>query len=52
MKEEDKLAAKVTKEIVVKLIEMGRLSVNSFDEVWKSIHKTVRSSLEGPEREG
>ena len=32
MKEEDELAVKVTKEIVVKLIEVGRLSANSFDD--------------------
>jgi len=49
MKEEDELAVKVTKEIVVKLIEVGRLSANSFDEVWNNIHETVRSSLEGPD---
>ena len=33
MKQEDELALKVTKEIVIKFIEIGRLSVNSFDEV-------------------
>jgi len=46
MKKEDELALKVTKEIVVKFIEVGRLSVNSFEEVWESIHKKVRTSLE------
>ncbi len=45
MKKEDELSLKVTKEIVVKFIEVGRLTVNSFEEVWSNIHKTVRSSL-------
>jgi len=45
MKQEDELVLKVTKEIVVKLIEMGRLSLNSFDETFKKIHETVYSSL-------
>ena len=45
MKQEEELAVKVTKEVVVKLIEMGRLSVNTFDEVFKQVHKTVSESL-------
>ncbi len=45
MKNEEELVLKVTKEIVVKFIEMGRLSVNSFGDVWKQIHQTVRESL-------
>ncbi len=45
MKKEDEVALKVTKEIVVKFIEVGRLSVNSFEEVWESIHTSVRNSL-------
>ncbi len=45
MKKEDELSLKVTKEIVVKFIEVGRLTVNSFEEVWNNIHKAVRSSL-------
>ncbi len=47
MKSEEELVLKVTKEIVVKFIEMGRLSVNSFEEVWKQVHRTVRNSLGG-----
>jgi hypothetical protein len=35
----------VTKEIVVKFIEMGRLSINSFDEAFRKVHETVRDSL-------
>ncbi len=45
MKNEEELVIRVTKEIVVKFIEVGRLSVNSFDDVWKQIHQTVRESL-------
>jgi hypothetical protein len=45
MKQEEELAVKVTKEVVVKFIEMGRLSVNAFDEVFKEVHKTVTESL-------
>ena len=46
MKQEDELALKVTKEIVVKFIETGRLSVAGFDEVFKKVHETVRDSLQ------
>ena len=45
MKQEDELVLKVTKEIVIKFIEIGRLSVNSFDEVFRQIHETVHDSL-------
>jgi hypothetical protein len=45
MKKEDELSLKVTKEIIVKFIEVGRLTVNSFDEVWSNIHNTVRNSF-------
>ena len=45
MKNEEELVLKVTKEIIVKFIEVGRLSVNSFEEVWNQIHQTVSDSL-------
>ena len=45
MKQEDEVVLKVTKEVVIKFIEIGRLSVNSFDEVFKQIHKTVHDSV-------
>ena len=47
MKQEDELVLKVTKEIVIKFIEVGRLSANSFDEVFRQIHTTVYDSLMG-----
>ena len=46
MKDKEELAVKVTKEIVVKLIEVGRLSVSSFDDAWNQVHQTVLRSLE------
>ena len=45
MKHEDEIVLKVTKEIVIKFIETGRLSVNSFDEVFRKIHETIHDSL-------
>jgi hypothetical protein len=45
MKKEDELALKATKEIVIKFIEVGRLTVNSFDEVWENIYRSVTRSL-------
>lgn len=47
MKQEDELVLKVTKEIVVKFIETGRLSVSAFDEAFRSIHSTVKDTVEG-----
>jgi hypothetical protein len=45
MEKEDELVLKVTKEIVIKYIEIGRLSVNSFDEIFRQIHETVHDSF-------
>jgi hypothetical protein len=45
MKKEEEFALKATKEIVVKFIEVGRLSVNSFEDVWNMVHNTVVASL-------
>lgn len=46
MKKEDELALKATKEIVIKFIEVGRLSISSFDDAWNQVFHTVRGSLE------
>lgn len=51
MKNENELVLKITKEIVVKYIEVGRLSVNSFGEVWDQIYQKVRVSLKDIETE-
>lgn len=45
MKQEDELAIKVTKEIVIKFIEVGRLSLSTFDETFRQVHSTVLESL-------
>jgi len=49
MKREEEIVIKITKEIVVKFIEVGRLSVNSFEEVWNQVYTTVSNSLTGGE---
>ncbi len=41
---EDELILKVTKEIVVKFIEMGRVTPTSFDEVFELVYRTVASA--------
>jgi len=45
MTKEEELVIKVTKEIVVKFIEVGRLSASSFAEVWNQVRQAVSSSL-------
>jgi hypothetical protein len=36
---------RASKEIVVKFIETGRVSPNSFDETFRSIHTTVKETV-------
>lgn len=50
MKQENELVLKVTKEIVVKFIEMGQLSVSSFEKVFKEVHVIVNEALKGTSR--
>jgi hypothetical protein len=45
MRQEDELALKVSKEIVIKFIEVGRLSLNNFDEVFRQVFESVRGVL-------
>ncbi len=47
MKQEDEIAIKVTKEIMIKFIEVGRLSLSTFDEAFRQVHSTVLESLKG-----
>ena len=47
MKDEQEIVLKATKEIVVKFIEVGRLSVSSFADTWQHIFTTVQGSLDG-----
>jgi len=51
MKREEELVLKTTKEIVVKFIEVGKLSVQSFEKGWKQIYQTVRGSVDTSQRE-
>jgi hypothetical protein len=41
---EEELILKVTKEIVVKFIEMGRVTPTSFEEVFELVYRTVVSA--------
>lgn len=50
MKDERELVLKATKEIVVKFIEVGRLSVSSFAETWQQIYGTIQGSLDSASR--
>ncbi len=52
MKKENELVLKVTKEIVVKFIEMGQMSVSTFEKVFKEIHGTVGEALKGTSETG
>ncbi len=46
MKPEDELILKVTKEIALKYIEIGRLAISSFDEAFRSIYRTVEETVQ------
>ncbi len=41
----DDTVLKITKEIAVKFIEVGRLTPATFDETFKAIHRTVAESV-------
>lgn len=45
MKPEEEAVLKVTKEIVLKYIEIGRLPLTNFDEAFRSIYKTVAETV-------
>jgi hypothetical protein len=45
MKSLDENVLKVTKEIVAKFIEVGRVSPASFDETFKSVYRSVKEAL-------
>ncbi len=42
----DELAIKVSKEIVIKFIEIGKVTPTSFSETFKLIHNEVKRALE------
>lgn len=41
----DEAVLKVAKEIVVKFIEVGRLSPANFSETFREVHRTVRDTV-------
>ena len=41
----EELILKVTKEIMVKFIEIGRISTTNFEDTFKLVNDTVRQSL-------
>ena len=43
----DEQVLKVTKEIVAKFIEVGRVSPTSFDETFKSVYRSVKEAILG-----
>lgn len=45
MKSLDEQVLKVTKEIVAKFIEVGRVSPTTFDETFKSVYKTIKEAI-------
>lgn len=45
MKSLDEQVLKVTKEIVTKFIEVGRVSPASFDEIFKTVYRSVKEAV-------
>jgi hypothetical protein len=41
---EEEMILKVTKEIVIKFIEMGRVTPTSFEQVFELVYRTVASA--------
>lgn len=48
----DEQILRATKEIVVKFIEVGRVSPSKVDELFKDIYNTVNESVRGAEPSG
>ncbi len=42
----DETILKVSKEIAIKFIEVGRLTPSTFDEIFKNIHTTIKQSID------
>lgn len=47
MSPEKELTLRVTKEIVIKFIEAGKISLSAFESAWKQVFDTVEASLKG-----
>ena len=37
---------KISKEVVIKFIEMGRVTPSTFDDTFKKVHATIRETLQ------
>ena len=45
MKTLDEQVLKVTKELLAKFIEVGRVSPTTFDETFKSVYKSIKEAI-------
>ncbi len=45
---QEELILKMTKEIMIKFIEVGKVTPSSFGEVFEVVHKAVASVVSGP----
>jgi hypothetical protein len=45
MKTLDEQVLKVTKELLAKFIEVGRVSPATFDETFKSVYKSIKEAI-------
>jgi len=45
MQPDDEKILKVTKEIVVKFIELGRVSPTNFDENFRKVYRTIKTTV-------
>ena len=52
MDQREKLALQVTKEIVVKFIEIGRISPGNFPEFFSTIYREILETIESGGGEG
>ena len=50
-RDEEKIL-KIAKEVVVKFIEIGRVSPTQFEGVFQSVFRTIKSSVSSDESEG
>ncbi len=48
----EELILKISKEIVVKFIEMGRVTPANFDATFRNIHQTVQATTQAAIKEG
>jgi hypothetical protein len=50
MRSDEEIILKVSKEIVIKFIETGRMSISSFEEGFTKIHEVVKNCFEQPKK--